>query len=321
MHKLLLQLTTVVIAAVVHTQSVSHAEVLAQRGGAIVKSDELDLQHFLASDQRRSMLKANEGDVLRTIDEILNVRTFSLKKDPYASYTDFERAYVKLQAEKSSLASALAIEERRIRAKFRADDLLIQQRAREIWLLDTQNYFTEEEADITGIFFDLSKRGWQETRERISAALNELEKKTSFHDVLTKFTDDPNPAVNKGALKGVRARGADPSLVRPLFTDLKIGEYSQPLSTRRGIYIVRLDAKRGKEKRPFHTVKDQIIADLLEQQAKAARISLIESLQQEPITLNEPAINKLLPKPAIDPMDTIRKLHLEQGLPVSPKPQ
>jgi hypothetical protein len=211
----------------------AESQVLAQRGVAVAAVEDFDAQHFLSSDARRKTLKSNEQDVLKTIDEILNVRTFNAKTDWMRNYDEVEKSYAQLQEQKSKLAAALAIAERRAREKFSQNSDAMLPRARELWTVDNEKYFSDEEVDITAIYIDLSKRSWEENSARISEALRQLKSGAPFEQVMVAHTDDPQVEKNKGALKGVKAQFADPNLVRPLFRDLKLGEFSQPLSTRR----------------------------------------------------------------------------------------
>jgi PPIC-type PPIASE domain len=292
------------------------AQVLATRDGIDVTMQDVDAHHFLVSPNKRSAITGQPREVLKTIDETLNVKYFARKMRGTFEYSVDEHRYAELQTERSHLTAALAVLERRAREKFQPNDATTVARAREIWLQDEQRYFDEAQADVTMIQFDTNKRNWAETISRVSDARKELASGVKFDDVRAKYSDDTRGAT-EGRVRGVQADIADPSLARAIFQQLRVGEVSEPVPARRGIYIVRLDAKRERTKKSFESVRPQIMSAMLEDEARAARAALIEKLEAVPIKINENELDKLFPTPVRNPMEIIREMHQKKGIAVS----
>jgi peptidyl-prolyl cis-trans isomerase D len=105
-------------------------------------------------------------------------------------------------------------------------------------------------------------------KAKAEALLAELRKNpASFADVAKKESQDPGSAARGGDLDFF-ARGA---MVKP-FEDaayaMKPGEISNVVESDFGYHIIRLDAVRGGEKRPFEAVRPEIEAEVKKQLAQ-----------------------------------------------------
>jgi PPIC-type PPIASE domain len=300
----------------------SNKQVAATKGSATVSGVDIDALHFMLSEKKREALKESETEVLKSLDEVLNARHFARDMRKDFRYSEEERRYADMQVERAHLTAALAVVERRARLKFEPDSALTTQRAREVWIKDDQAFFEQAEADITVIQFDLSKRSWSETVARVAEVQAEIKKGTAFDELVNRYSEDPGKATTGGRVRGVLAATSDPPLASVIFNRLALNEISDPVAARRGLYIVRLDAKRDRKKVPFDTVKPQIVADLLEDDARRARVELIQKIESVPINARQEVINALLPKPVPNIMEKIREIHrqvTEGKLPGVPK--
>jgi parvulin-like peptidyl-prolyl isomerase len=282
---------------------------VASRGTAEATAQDIDSLHFMMADDRRAALKRDDTEVLKSLDEVLNTRHFArdMKKDFKMSVA--EKAYSDMQIERASLSAALAIEERRARAKFDPNATLSEQRAREIWIKDERNFYNDQQADITVIQFDLSKRSWSETIARVAEVQAEIKKETSFDSLVMKYSDDTGKDRSNGRVFSVAQATSDPPLARVIFDRLKVGDVSEPVAARRGLYIVRLDAKRDRTKKPFDEVKAQILADLIEVDARNARKALLQKIESVPVTTNQAALDAILSKPDPNAAQKLRDIH------------
>jgi PPIC-type PPIASE domain len=291
--------------------------ILATREGVTVALSELETHRFMSSESKRTALRASDTETAKTIDEIINGKHFAKIGTAKFVYSDEEKRYLQYQLDRAPLTAALAIVERRAREKFDPKSMQTLARAKELWLLDETAYLEEARADITVIQFDLSKRAWMETVTIVNAALAELKAGQSFEAVMRRYTDDAGAEKTNGRVAGVVARTMDPTLSKEIFGRLKIGELSAPVPARRGLYILRLDAKYERKKMPFEKALPQILESMLENDARVARLALINELQTVPTTYNQTAFEKLFPTPVRNPMDTIRDYYKQQGIGVS----
>jgi peptidyl-prolyl cis-trans isomerase D len=107
----------------------------------------------------------------------------------------------------------------------------------------------------------------QKAKAKADALLEQLRKApATFADVAKKNSDDPGSAARGGDLDFF-ARGA---MVKP-FEDaayaMKAGEISNVVESEFGYHIIRLDAVRGGEKKPFEAVRGEIEAEVKKQLA------------------------------------------------------
>lgn len=291
----------------------SSAQTLATFDNLTASMQDVNAHHFLLSPQKLKAIVGSEQELLKTIDETLTMRRFAKNPTQFVTLAEHEKKYYDVQTERASLTAALAIVERRAREKFNAADPVVVGRAREIWKLDESKYIEDASADITVIHFDSRKRDWNETVARIAAAQNEIAAGVKFDAVVEKYSDEATVSKTQGALKGVRMAGVDPTFASAVFTQLKVGEVSAPIPARRGIYIIRLDARTERMKKRFEDVQGAILAEMLERDARDARGALLESVRPKNIALNDAEFAKLFPTPIADPQKIMREAHQRES--------
>ena len=173
---------------------------------------------------------------------------------------------------------------------------------------DLKKYYTEnasrytvaEERRARHILINAAKDATpdvkQKAKAKAEALLAEVRKSpASFADVAKKNSDDPGSAANGGDLDFF-GRGA---MVKP-FEDaayaMKVGEISNVVESDFGFHIIKLDAVRGGDKKPFETVR-AAIEDEVRQQGATQRWA--EAAEQFTNTVYEqsdslqPVIDKL----------------------------
>ena len=295
----------------------AHAELLAKRGGVVVNTDDFAIHHFMSSPLKIKALRENRVEIENTVNEILAPRTYNEDAPARLKLTPEEQAYSDMVVERGPLNAALNIAERRARANFDASDPKTTARARELWTVDEKNYYAEETADFTQIFFDLGRRNFSEIIERVKLTQADLGKGMPFDAAVLKYSDDANVVTQRGSIRGLQYGRADPVIGKLIFTKLTEGEISDVVSSRIGLHIVRLDKKTKRSKKPFEEVQGQVLERLLEDAAKAARLAVLDSLTKTNTVINEVGFDALLIKP--DPLleEKRRAIYRELGVPTS----
>lgn len=293
------------------------AETLATYDELSATTEDFRALHFMNAPSKVQALRDSPKEMESSINEILSPRAYNAKKAAPLSLTAEEARYATMQQERAPLNAALNIAERRARAAFRPDDTVILARSREIWLADTTTYFADESADFSQIYFDLNKRNYTEAAERIALAKAELANGVSFDTVLQKYTDDTNAATNKGQMKDMVISRIDPIIGRLIFKKLEVGQVSDAIPSRAGLHIIRLDRKSPRAKKPYDDVKKLILEKMLEDAAKTARVSVLESLKLDKIKPNIEVIVGDRAATSAAQEEKIRAMHKELGLPVS----
>lgn len=293
---------------------------LATKGPISVTTDDFYTHHFMNAPAKVKALRESDRELDSTITEVATARLFAKTGTAQLQLSAEERKYYDMLVERTPLAAYLNIAERRARAKFSVNDPLVIGRARELWVVDQKAYFTDESADITQIFFDLSLRPFSETNTRVQAALADIKAGRPFEEVLAKYSDDKGIERTKGKVNNIQLARTDPLMGKTIFKKLELGEVSDAVPSRIGLHIVRLDAKRAPQKKPFDEVKGVIFEQLLEETAKNARIDVINEVNKVPTVLDEKGVDGFRVKGDPEFEEKRRKLYQDMGIPVSPRP-
>ncbi len=118
----------------------------------------------------------------------------------------------------------------------------------------------------------------KEAEKKIKSVQAELKKGMDFAEAAKKFSE--GPSAPKGGDLGFFGRG---QMVKP-FEDvafvLPIGKLSEPVRTRFGFHIIKVDEKREERKKPLDEVKEQILESLRNKKFFKERRTLIQKLTE-----------------------------------------
>jgi peptidyl-prolyl cis-trans isomerase D len=128
----------------------------------------------------------------------------------------------------------------------------------------------EESRDASHILISVEgDAGKEKARARAEEIYRELQKKpAAFAEAAKKHSADPGSAAQGGSL-GRITRGAMkdvPEFEKALFA-LKPGQISQPVESKLGYHIIRVDAAHGGQVKPFEEVREDIERELRKAQA------------------------------------------------------
>jgi peptidyl-prolyl cis-trans isomerase C len=179
-------------------------------------------------------------------------------------------------------------------------------KAREIYLLDKDKYRVPDQVSASHILIEATKRGDAEALALAKATRAKLEAGADFSTLAREVSDDPSAAANGGSLGWFPASKMDPAFSKAAFELKKVGDLSQPVRTRFGYHIIRLDGRRPGEKQPFEQASKQIMTDLRGRYIKETRQARVQAILNDPHTkVNQAAIDALVvklpevPKPAL----------------------
>ncbi len=267
---------------VVNAQQTPIARVSDQLG---VSSDEARAAIFMNSPSKAAEAWANKTLVRQIADERLTLKQWDATHAGL-TFTSEEQAYVDYQQAVSRLNAGLDVAERRRLGEIDAKPAVIKARAKEIYLDNPSAYESPERVNTTVIVIDTTKRDWKDAQAHIAKIHFALRAKgADFVAIAKRHTDDQLAREGK---RDVTVTVADAQVDIPvrnqLFTFMKPGEISKPISTTVGLMIMKLNEKIPKVPRPFEEVESQIVAKLLDEQVKAARRAVMASLALPPIT-------------------------------------
>jgi peptidyl-prolyl cis-trans isomerase C len=170
-------------------------------------------------------------------------------------------------------------------------------KAREMYLLDKNKYRRPDEISASHILFSTTKRSdaaayqlAKETRAKLAAGAD-------FATLARQLSDDPSAEANGGALGWFPATKMDPAFSKAAFGLKNVGELSEPVQSKFGYHVIRLDGKRPGEDRPYDQVSKQIMAELRERYVSETRDARLEAIRTDPGTkVNQAAIDALVVK-------------------------
>ena len=180
-------------------------------------------------------------------------------------------------------------------------DISLEQAAKERYLINQDAYKTPESVEASHIL--IKGADYASAEEALAEAVKVRESivtgEISFEEAAKKHSSDSGSAEKGGSL-GQFGKG---QMVKPFeeaaFSLQEPGELGEPVKTRYGYHIIRLDKRYPSEVKPFEQVKAQIIKELEAKQRKEIRENYLVEIRDDPnVELNEPAIDRFLSGPA-----------------------
>lgn len=166
-----------------------------------------------------------------------------------------------------------------------------EQKAREQYKINSENYALPERVSAAHILIDREKRTEAEMLQRCEEVRAKALAGEDFAQLAVAYSDDPTAQKNQGELGEFdRTRMVAP-FSEAAFALKKPGEISQPVVTEFGCHIIKLGEKIPPGKRPYERVKDEIIKGLQDAYLAQYRQKLVSEVLQDPsIKLNVDAV-------------------------------
>ncbi len=149
---------------------------------------------------------------------------------------------------------------------------------------EPDRYRSAELRSARHILFKLDENAAEEQVEEIFARANEaldrINKGEDFAAIAREISEDTVSSSNGGALGFLSRTDIDnPAFISKLFA-MKNGQISEPIKTKLGVQIVKLEAIMPSELKPFAEVKSQIENELKSQSAEKEFVKRAERLQE-----------------------------------------
>jgi peptidyl-prolyl cis-trans isomerase C len=192
----------------------------------------------------------------------------------------------------------------------------IETAARERYAVEAEKYRTGELASVTHILFDLSKHSKEEALKLAQEARAKIVAGADMNELAKEISEDPSAKRNAGRIENFPRERMDPAFAQASFALAKPGDLSEPVLSRFGYHVIRLDEKRPSTQRTFAEVKELIIADMRRQYVDQRRNERMQAVRADPqIVVNEPAVEALVIR--VD-QEALRKM-MEQAKATQPE--
>ena len=180
------------------------------------------------------------------------------------------------------------------------------------------------QAKASHILFDTRKHSSDEARALAVAARARIAAGGDFNAVASELSEDPSAGQNAGRLDWFVATEMDPAFSAAAFALAKEGDVSEPVQSRFGWHLIRLDGKKPAGQRSFDEVKGTIIEEMKQRYVVAQREAAVAGLRGPEVKVNQPAIDALYAPPNAEAAAAARRAFDERlksapPAPVAPK--
>ena len=173
-------------------------------------------------------------------------------------------------------------------------------KAKEIYLVQKDKYRTPEQINASQILFDLTHHTPDEALALAQETRKKLVAGADFNATAKELSDDPSAKSNGGQIGWFTRDRMDPSFSQAAFDMKNVGEISEPIKSRFGYHLIRLEGRRAAEVRPFEAVQPRIMAELRKRYVEEARDARTNAIRVDPgLKVNQPAVDALVVK--VDP--------------------
>src|SRR4029453_8269052 len=175
----------------------------------------------------------------------------------------------------------------------------------ERYLANPTKYQVPERVSATHILFEVPKHSSEEAMKLAADTRARIVAGADMNALAKEISDDPSAKRNGGHLELFTAGQMDPAFARAAFGLKKVGDVSEPVQSKFGWHVIRLDAREPAGTRPFDEVKNDLIQEARRAYIEERRKARIEELRNNPKpTVNNAAIDAMVIR--ADP-ETIRK--------------
>lgn len=181
--------------------------------------------------------------------------------------------------------------------------------ARERWLTQQEKYRSPEQVQVTHILIEVPKHKREEALRIAQEARAKIVAGADMNALAKEISEDPSAQQNGGRLDWRTREQLDTQFARAAFALAKSGDLSQPVLSKYGYHVIRLDDKRAGTQRSFESVKGAIIAEMRKAYVEQQRNDRFASIRNDPtIVVNQPAVESLVKR--LDP-EQLRKANEE----------
>lgn len=172
-------------------------------------------------------------------------------------------------------------------------------KAKELYLVQQIKYRVPEQISASQILFDFTRHTQDEALELARVTRQKLIAGADFAATAKEVSDDPSAKINGGEIGWFTRERMDPSFSQGAFDMKNVGDLSEPIKSRFGYHLIRLEGRRPAQVRPFEAVEPQIMAELRKRYVDEQRDARTNAIRVDPsLKVNQPAVDGLVYQPA-----------------------
>jgi peptidyl-prolyl cis-trans isomerase C len=202
---------------------------------------------------------------------------------------------VRMEAERVLAQLRIAEVEERAAKEFDSRRAQFDARARELYLADRAKYETPERVSASHILFDLRRHSKEEGEQLAREARAKVLAGADFNQLAKEISEDPSAGVNGGRLENFARADMDPAFADAAFALKKPGDLSEPVLSKFGWHVIKLENRTPASIKSFEEVRGQIIADLRKKYIDEQRETVINKIRGDPsMKINQEAVDALV---------------------------
>lgn len=240
-----------------------------------------------ASDPKRLSMYLTNLLIVKTL--AADARQGGIDKDPLV------QRRIALEVDRQLADAQLRHLEQVAGAEFDAKSSEFALRAKELYLVDKSKYSTPEQVSASQILIDTKKRTPEEALVIAQDARKKLVAGADFAALAKEVSDDPVAKTTGGELGWFSRERVEPGFANAVFGMKQVGDISEPMLTRSGYHVIRLEGRRPGAARPFETVEPQIMAELRQRYVSEKREAAVAAIRTDPnLKVNQPVVDGLV---------------------------
>lgn len=157
----------------------------------------------------------------------------------------------------------------------------LETRALELYKAEPQRFTEPPIASFSHILVGIEGRTRDMALERAMAVRKLLVDGADFAKTAGEYSDDPAYARTKGELRSVKQADLDSEIAGQAFAMSKVGEWSEPIPSRFGFHLLRLNERKEGGLRKFDDVKQALMDEEANRLRKHATEEVIESIRSD----------------------------------------
>ncbi len=273
--------------------------VLVRRGDTVITKSDYEAELQSIPKQDRSDFAANTRRNRELIERLLVTRELAAQaKERKLDQDAMVKRRLILEEDKLLAAVLLAQVEEVAAQEFAAQSAKFERAAREQYLVSKASYATPETLMLTQVFFSAEKDGFEGAKKRADEAYAKIRSGTDIGDLAATVSDDTSHRDARGRVGPLARTDMYPQVAEVAFALKKQGDISEPIKSRAGWHIVRLDARNAGVQKSFDEVKGDIMKQLRDQHIVEAKNELMRGIAtKNEAVVDDAAIDALRQQP------------------------
>lgn len=274
------------------------SEVFARRGEAVVTQADIDVYLSRIPEADRAGVLSDPKRVGRMLDDLMLTRLVAMEglKD---GLLDDEN----VQAHLYQAAMVYLAERQMERVKSAGELEDYTRQARELYLRNPEAFRQQERVDFTHLLITEQDRSEDEARELIHRLKQRIEDGEAMGALILEYSEDPSVGENYGRFRDRTFENINADFADALRALESPGQISDPVKTRFGWHLIRLDGYQEPGVPEFEEIADQLREQARRNHRQRIEEQYIRRLLESDTELVPGALDALLERyPAPDEM-------------------